>query len=310
MQSNRLCPPLSHPSYSHTLSLPRSNALLPPRFPTETLRTPAGPMAYTDVGTGAPIVFLHGNPTSARLYRHLLRGLAPDHRCIAPDYLGFGRSAAPRDFSYRPPAHATLVEVLLRTLELTDLTLVLHDWGGPIGLTYALRHPHTVRRLVLTNTWAWPLSHRPLLQAASRLLATRPGRIAVEHFNAFARVVMPATTGPSSPFWPAWMRAYAKALAPRTRRHACWAFARALHTEAPWLRALWTRRDQLRDRPALLCWGRADPAFGNEACLRRWQNLFPDAEVLQFRDTGHYVPEELGSALVPPVRRFLRSSRV
>jgi len=123
---------------------------------TQTFHTPVGPLAYTDVGTGPPLVFLHGNPTSARLYRHLLRELAPDYRCIAPDYLGFGRSAAPRAFSYRPSAHATLVETLLRDLDLSEITLVLHDWGGPIGLAYALRHPDTVRRLVLMNTWAAP----------------------------------------------------------------------------------------------------------------------------------------------------------
>ena len=250
---------------------------------------------------------LHGNPTSARLYRPLIRELVPDYRCIAPDYLGFGRSAAPRDFSYRPPAHATLVESLLRRLDLSGITLVLHDWGGPIGLSYALRHPDTVRRLVLMNTWAWPLTHRPLIQAASRLLATPPGRIAVERFNAFARIIMPATTGRGTSLQPDWIRAYAAALDTRPRRHVCWAFARALRTEADWLRALWTRRDEVRDRPALLCWGMADPAFGTEACLRRWRGLFSDPDVHRWPDVGHYVPEELGPALVGPVRQFLWS---
>lgn len=271
---------------------------------TKTLHTPAGPLVYTDAGDGPPVVLLHGNPTSAALYRPLLRELAPDYRCIAPDYLGFGRSAAPSDFSYRPPAHATLVETLLRDLGLTDLTLVLHDWGGPIGLAYALRHPSTVDRLVLMNTWAWPLTHRPLIQAASRLLATPLGRIAVERFNAFAHLVMPATTGPG-PLHPDWMQSYAAALDTRTRRHACWAFARALRTEPDWLRALWTRRDQIRDCPALLCWGMADPAFGREECLRRWRNLFRTAEEHRFSDVGHYVPEEMGTALGPIVHSFL-----
>mgnify|MGYP000043472309 FL=1 len=276
-------------------------------MPTETLRTSAGKMAYTDVGTGPPLVFLHGNPTSARLYRSLIRALAPTYRCIAPDYLGFGRSEAPAAFSYRPPAHAALVEGLLRRLGLTDLTLVLHDWGGPIGCSYALRHPDTVRRLVLTNTWAWPLTHRPLVRTFGRLVGTPIGRVAVERFNAFARGVLPFTVG-GGPARPPWLRAYTDALDSRARRRACWSFARSLTAETDWLRALWTRRARLRDCPALLCWGLADPAFGTGPTLDRWRTLLPEATVHRYPEVGHYVPEELGPALLPPVHQFLRST--
>jgi haloalkane dehalogenase len=272
------------------------------------LRTPAGRMVYTDVGAGPPIVFLHGNPTSARLYRFLIRTLAGEYRCIAPDYLGFGRSAAPPSFSYRPPAHATLVEVLLRHLDLSDLTLVLHDWGGPIGLSYALRYPDRVRRLVLLNTWAWPLTHRPLLQGAARLIGTPAGRFAVERLNAFARAVMPLTVGRGGLRGRPWRRAYAGALDTRPRRRACWTFARSLRTETDWLRALWTRRSRLSDRPALLCWGMADPAFGTRDALARWQSLFCAPTLHRWPGVGHYVPEELGSALAPYVARFLQST--
>lgn len=280
----------------------------PPAPATKTLHTPVGPLAYTDVGTGPPLVFLHGNPTNASLYRFLLRGLSAHYRCIAPDYIGFGRSAAPDGFSYRPPAHATHIERLLGELNLADVTLVLHDWGGPIGLAYALRHPEAVRRLVLLNTWAWPLTHRPLLYAASRLVATPPGRVAVERFNAFARLVMPATRGVDEARSVDWIRTYAEALDTRPRRHACWAFARALHAETDWLRALWTQRDTLRDCPALLCWGMADPAFGRDPCLRRWTDLFERATVRRFPNVGHYVPEETRSALVEPIWDFLQST--
>lgn len=265
-------------------------------------------MVYTDVGDGPPVVLLHGNPTSARLYRSLVETLAPDYRCIAPDYLGFGRSEAPSSFSYRPPAHATLVETLLRRLDLENVTLVLHDWGGPIGLSYALRHPQTIRRIVLTNTWAWPLDRRPLVRLFSGLIGTPVGRLLTERANAFARIVMPLTLGRDSPPWPSWLNTYAEALDTPARRRACWTFARSLIRETPWLRALWSRRACLRDRPALLCWGMADPAFGVEPALRRWQSLFPDARVYRWPDVGHYVPEEVGPAFVAHVRTFLDST--
>lgn len=276
-------------------------------LPSKTLRTPAGALVYTDAGTGPPIVFLHGNPTSAHLYRHLIRPLASNHRCVAPDHLGFGRSAAPPTASYHPSAHAARIELLLRRLDLTDLTLVLHDWGGPIGLSYALRHPETVRRLVLMNTWAWPLTHRPLIRLFAGLVDTVPGRALIERYNLFARVVMPWTTGPASSG--DWIAAYANALNTRSRRRACWTFARSLITETPWLRALWTDRHRLPAVPTLLCWGMADPAFGTEACLRRWQTVLPSARVHRASTVGHYVPEEMGPALHPPIRSFLQATR-
>lgn len=275
---------------------------------TETVRTPVGNMAYTDVGQGSPIVFLHGNPTNAHLYRYLIRALAPRHRCIAPDYIGFGRSDAPADCSYRPPLHATLIERLLRHLDLTNLTLVLHDWGGPIGLSYALRHPDTVQRLILMNTWAWPLTHRPLIRFFSRVIDTSAGRESIERLNAFARVGMPLTRGTHSSTLPDWIHSYANALDTRPRRHACWIFARSLLRETEWLRALWTHRTELQTPAVLLCWGMADPAFGTESTLARWQSLFPHASLARRPSVGHYLPEELGPALVPPVRSFLQQT--
>jgi len=275
------------------------------RWNTKTLHTSAGRLAYTDVGQGPPVVLLHGNPTSARLYRSLLYVLAPEYRCIAPDYLGFGRSEAPSDFSYRPPAHATLIEALLHRLDLQNLTLVLHDWGGPIGLSYALRHPKRVRRLVLMNTWAWPLNRHPLVQLFGGLVGTSLGRLLVEHYNAFARIVMPFTLNQIPQSVPPWIDTYAKALDTPSRRHACWTFARSLTRETTWLRALWTHRSRLRDRAALLCWGMADPAFGTTETLERWQSLFPQAKVYRWPNVGHYVPEETGPVFADQIQRFL-----
>jgi haloalkane dehalogenase len=277
----------------------------PPR--SRSYRAATGRIRYTDIGEGPPVVLLHGNPTSAHLYRDLVSALSPQYRCIAPDHLGFGRSDAPPHASYAPPAHAVRLDGLLRSLDLHDLTLVLHDWGGPIGLSYALRHPERVRRLVLLNTWAWPLSHRPLIRLASALIGTPLGRILVEDGNAFARIVMPLTLGRFSLPLPGWISTYADALDTRTRRRACWRLARGLTQETGWLRALWSHQDRLRVGSVLLCWGMADPAFGLPP-LRRWQARFPTAEVHRWPHVGHYVPEEAGARFASRVRSFLDST--
>ena len=277
----------------------------------QTFSTPDGTMAYRDLGAGPPVVFLHGNPTSAVLYRHLIDGLSGSHRCIAPDYLGFGRSDKPTSlppaFSHRPRAHASHIEALLLHLDLREVTLVLHDWGGPIGLQFALRYPERVRRLVLFNTWGWPHDRDPWIGGFSRLAGGRLGRFLILRFNAFARGILPLAIADRSRLSPDAVHAYADPLDTPARRYPSWAFARALLGETPWLRSLWARRRRLASHPALLCWGTRDPAFGFPSYLRRWTALFENAHVHRW-PVGHYVPEELGPSAVPVVHRWLQKS--
>ena len=105
--------------------------------------TPSGDMHYVDEGSGEVIVFVHGNPSWSFLYRHLIKALSRDHRCIALDNLGFGLSDKPANADYSPRSHSENLTRLIDTLGLKDITLVLHDWGGAIGMGYALEHPGT-----------------------------------------------------------------------------------------------------------------------------------------------------------------------
>ena len=93
-----------------------------------------GEMHYVDEGSGPPILFVHGTPTNSYEYRHLIAALSKRFRCIAPDHLGFGESSRPQSFAYTPEAHARVLQEFVERLDLKDLTLVVHDFGGPIGL--------------------------------------------------------------------------------------------------------------------------------------------------------------------------------
>ncbi len=116
---------------------------------------PDGRMHYVDEGHGPVIVMVHGTPTWSFMYRHLIAGLAPHFRCIVPDHIGFGLSERPLPYTLTTADHARNLHLLIEQLGLRDVTLMVHDFGGPIGLGYAIDHPENVRAQIITNTWLW-----------------------------------------------------------------------------------------------------------------------------------------------------------
>ena len=114
-------------------------------------------MSFVDVGEGRPIVFLHGNPTSSYLWRNVIPHVQPLARCIAPDLIGMGKSDKPRlDYSFMD--HFRYLERFIEALELHDVLLVGHDWGGALGFHYGRLHPDTVRGIALMETIVRPLT--------------------------------------------------------------------------------------------------------------------------------------------------------
>jgi haloalkane dehalogenase len=129
---------------------------------------------YVDEGSGPPLLLLHGNPTWSFLYRELIKALSDRFRCIAPDYPGFGLSTAPPGYGYTPAEHARVLEQLILRLDLHGVTMMVQDWGGPIGFAAATRHPDRFARFIVGNTWAWPKSD-PGTQLFARVLGGRVG---------------------------------------------------------------------------------------------------------------------------------------
>ena len=111
---------------------------------------------YVEEGSGPPLLLLHGNPTWSFLYREIIKGLAGSYRCIAVDLPGFGLSRAAPGFAFTPREHARVIEQLLLQLDLNGVTMMVQDWGGPIGFAAATRHPERFAAFVIGNTWAWP----------------------------------------------------------------------------------------------------------------------------------------------------------
>jgi haloalkane dehalogenase len=266
-----------------------------------------GTMRYVDEGAGAPVVMVHGTPTWSFLYRDLIKALRDRYRCVVPDHLGFGLSDKPLGASYRPQDQAARLTTLIETLGLKDITLMVHDFGGPIGLSYAIEHPANVTRLVLFNTWMWSLAGDRQMRWIGRAFAGRVGRLLYERWAFSVNVIFRRAVGDRSRYTSDVHAQYAGPLRDPAARHATWIYARELLGSSAWYDALWARRDRIARIPAMLVWGMKDPAFAR--CLPRWRSLFPQAEVIELPHVGHAPMEERGPEIAPGIARFLEARR-
>ncbi len=270
-------------------------------------------LAYVDVGAGHPVVLVHGNPTWSYYYRRLLSALpAAGFRAIAPDHIGMGRSDKPAAGAYPHTLDRRIADFgrFVDELALTEpVTLVVHDWGGAIALSWAARHPDRVARLVLLNTAAFPLpagQRLPLALRAARLPGL--GDLAVRYGNAFARGA--TVLGTARPRLPAAVRAgYLAPYDTPAHRVAISRFVRDIPVRpADPAYAVLARTAELlptlADRPVLIAWGMRDFVF-DRRILDRWTQIFPHAQVHRFADAGHYVLEDAAEQIVPLVLRFL-----
>ena len=166
-------------------------------------------MHYIDEGEGEPIVFVHGNPAWSFEFRHPVRELRSEFRCVALDHIGFGLSSrSARREDHRPRSHAQRLAALLDHLDLRDITLFMNDWGGPIGLDFARRHPERVKRLVIANTWCWPVGDDFHFRSFSFLMSSWIGQHLLRHHNLFVNGVMPRAVGDRSVLTPEIMAHY------------------------------------------------------------------------------------------------------
>jgi haloalkane dehalogenase len=275
-------------------------------FESHYLDLSVGRMHYIDEGEGDVILMVHGTPTWSFLYRHLISGLQDNYRVVAPDHLGFGLSDKPSDYSYRPADQAQNLHAFIDALDLKDITLVVHDFGGPIGLSYAVSQPQNVRRLLLFNTWMWSLNDYRDKAILGRIFGSPLGRWLYKRFGFSVNVILPGAYGDRSTLTPDIHNQYRHPLNDGNARHATWVYARELLDSSDWYDSLWARREVLADKPVLLLWGMKDPAFGPKY-LERWRELFNDAQTHEFPDTGHFVQEEQGETLLPIISEFLNA---
>lgn len=272
-------------------------------FAHHTVQLAAGQMHYVDEGQGAPILFVHGTPTWSFVWRQQIKALSRTNRCIAPDHLCFGLSEKPVGFTYTPEAHAQNLEQLIEHLQLKDIVLVVHDFGGPIGLNYALKHPDNVKKIVILNTWMWSLEHEKQMMKISSFLNSNIGRFLYLNLSFSARMLLPRGYHEKRHLSKDVHQHYLKPLNSSQHRLGTWHFARALKESGPWFSQLWEQRERLSAIPKLILWGENDKLLPLHF-LDKWQKAFPDAEIQRFK-AGHFVQEEKGGELADAIKHFI-----
>jgi haloalkane dehalogenase len=263
-----------------------------------------GRMHYVDEGAGPTILFVHGTPTWSFEWRHLIRGLRDAFRCVAPDHLGFGLSDRSASGAYTPEWHARNLADFAARLGLDDFTLVVHDYGGPIGLPLALDDSGRVRRLVVLNTWMWSSRGDAGIERAHRIVGGSFGRFLYRRANFSLRVILPSAYADRRKLT---REIHAQYLAPFTdvesRSLVLWPLARALMSSDAHYESLWERRSRLGGIPSLVVWGLKDPAFKPHQ-LARWREVLPAAEFVEL-PVGHWPQEEAPDAVLAALRSFL-----
>ena len=248
-------------------------------------------MHYVDEGQGDPIVMVHGNPGWSFEFRKVISALSGTNRCIAPDHIGFGFSDKPFAWDYLPRNQAENFERFLDSLNLTNITLVVNDWGGPIGFAYAIKHPERIRKFVVLNTWLWSVKNDLYYQMFSNMMGGVLGRSLIRNFNFFGKVVVWMAVGDKTKLGNGVHEHYYRHLAKPEDRKGCYTFPRQIIGSSDWLDSLWQQRAAINRTPATFVWGMKDIAFREkelDCWLRNWEN----PRVVRLKNAGHYPQEE------------------
>ena len=277
------------------------------------LKAPGFFYHYLDEGQGEPVVAVHGNPTWSFYYREIVKAFRPAYRVIVPDHVGCGLSSRPpdKDFAYTVASHIDNLEAFLDHLGLNrNVTLIVHDWGGMIGMACAARRPERIARIVILNTWAFvipPEKGIPWQLSFIRRFPILPALL-VRGLNAFSflatylgverKMSAEVRAGLTAPYntW--------------ENRIATLRFVQdiPLYPDDPsYSPVKWTddHLQLLEHVPMLICWGMKDFVF-DEIALNEWRRRFPRAEVHTFPRGGHYILEDEGEKIIELIRRFLQ----
>lgn len=259
---------------------------------------------YIDEGQGEVILMLHGNPTWSFFYRNLAKYFSKNFRVIVPDHMGCGLSSKPEDYEYQLKTHVDNVCLLVEKLNLSNITLIVHDWGGAIGMGLATRYPHLIKKMVVMNTAAFRSMEIPW---RINILRNPVGEWFIRKFNGFAApaTFMATTKGLSPLIKKGFILPYqdfesriatAKFVQdiPMSETHPTYKTLKGIEEKLQTIKA-----------PVLLLWGEKDFCFTMNF-QKRWLDFFPNAKTVTYPKAGHYLIEDETNAVINEIEKFLK----
>lgn len=273
-------------------------------FENKFLRLEAGNMHYVDEGKGDLILFIHGTPTWSFLYRDFIKDLSKDHRCIAIDHLGFGLSEKPDSVSGTPEWHAQNLSEFIKKLDLQDITLVVHDFGGPIGLAAGIENSERIKRVVLFNSWLWATNKGKQAQKIDKTLNSGLGKFLYLNMNFSSKVLLKKGFANKKNLSKEVHEQYIKPFPDKGSRIPLLNLGKALVGSSDWYQDQWEKLDPLAEKEWLILWGTKDEFITKEN-LHKWQERLPSVRTIEF-ECGHFVQEEKTEESINAIDAFIK----
>lgn len=260
-------------------------------------------MHYIDEGEGDIILMVHGTPAWSFLYRKMIQHFSKTHRCIAPDHLGFGLSEKSKDIDGSAPQLAKNLTEFIHQLGLKNITLMVHDFGGPIGLSYAIKEPENVKKIVLMNTWFWKTKDQEATQKVDKILHSSLGKFLYLRLNFSPKFLLPKSFYNKNKLSKATHKHYTHIFKNKAARWGLLKIGYSLLGASDWYEQEWQQIDKIKDKPFLVLWGTKDEFIGPEN-LKIWKQNLTNATIKTF-ECGHFLQEEKPDELIIQINRFL-----
>lgn len=259
---------------------------------------------YIDEGDGEIILFVHGTPSWSFDFRKIIKKLSSEYRCIAIDHIGFGLSDKPKDYDYSTQNHSKTLENFILQKNLTNITLVVHDFGGPIGLNVAIQHPERIKNLIILNSWLWSSENDPEYIKLKKILKSPLLPFLYRNLNFSPKFILPQSFGDKK-LSKSLLAQYTKPFADRTQRNGALAFAKSLLHDQDWFEELWNSRTTISSKKTLFIWGMKDSVIKPHN-LEKFQGGFKNSHTIKLESSGHFPQEEESEKVGNAITDFLK----